>query len=132
MRNAVMQARQQHVEQATGPGPVGRRPEPVARLGEEIMRQLDPRQMAEQHAMRMQRALGLAGGAGGVDHQRRIVRRSLFRREVGRRARNEFVKAERAVAGTIDRQNEFQLRHFAADGRDLFGARGVGDQRRRA
>ena len=42
-------------------------------LREELMRQLDAGQMAEQHAMRVQRALRLAGGAGGVDHHRRIV-----------------------------------------------------------
>jgi hypothetical protein len=37
--------------------------------------------MTEQHTMRMQRTLRLSGGAGGVDHQRRIVGRGVFRRE---------------------------------------------------
>ena len=62
-RHAVMQARQQRIEQAAGPGPIGRRPVAVAGLREREMRQLDAGQMAEQDAMGVQRALRLAGGA---------------------------------------------------------------------
>ena len=76
-RHAVVQARQQHVEQPAGPGPVGRRPVAVACLRKRIMRQFGAGQMSEQHAMAVQRALGLAGGARGVDHHRRIVGRGI-------------------------------------------------------
>src|SRR5262249_35431350 len=59
----------QHVEQAPGPGPVGRSPEQVAALREELLRQLHARQMAEQDAVGVQRTLRLSRRAGGVDDQ---------------------------------------------------------------
>ncbi len=62
-RHAVMQARQQRVEQAAGPSPIGGRPVAVAGLREWKMRQLDARQVTEQDAMRVQRAFGLTGSA---------------------------------------------------------------------
>ena len=112
--DAVMQARQQAVEQTAGPGPVGRRPEAVAGLREELVRHLDTRHVAEQHAMRVQRALGLAGGAGGEDHQRGIVRRGVGRRELVGRARDRLVQAERALARSVDREHQRKLRQRGA------------------
>jgi len=56
-------ARQQAVEQPAGPRPVGRRPHAVAGLGKELVRHLDAGLVADQHPVRVQRALGLAGGA---------------------------------------------------------------------
>ena len=73
-RDAVIEARQQHIQQPADPGPVRRGPQPVARLGQQVVADLDPRQMAQQDAMRMQRALGVAGGPRGIDQDRRIVR----------------------------------------------------------
>ncbi len=58
-----MQGGQQHIQQATRPGPVGGRPHEIARLGEELMRQLHARQMAEQNAVPMQGSLRIACGA---------------------------------------------------------------------
>ena len=131
-RHAMVQARQQAVEQAAGPGPVGRRPDPVARLREEIVRHLDAGQVTEQHAMGMQRALRRPGGAGGVDHHRRIVRRGRDRREVGRSARDGLVRdrarprpARRSTAPARGRQ-------VAADLGELGEPRRVGDDGLRA
>ena len=59
-RHAMMPGRHQHVEQPADPRPVRRSPEQVARLREELMRQLHAGQMPEQHPMRMQRALRAA------------------------------------------------------------------------
>ena len=41
------------------------------------MHHLDVGQMAEQHAMGVQRAFGISGRTGGVDDDRGIVGRSL-------------------------------------------------------
>ena len=68
-----VQGRQQRVEQPAGPGPVCRRPEHVAGLREEVVRADEARQIPEQGAMRDQGALRRAGGAAGVDDQRRVV-----------------------------------------------------------
>ena len=94
-RHAVMQARQQRIEQTAGPGPVGRRPVAVAGLRKRIMRQFGARHMAEQNAMGMQRAFRLAGRARGVNHHRRIVGRGIDRRESRRRARELIVQTQR-------------------------------------
>ena len=71
-RHAVIPARQQHVEQAAGPGPVGGRPEAVARLRKALMHELHRRHPPGHHAMCMQRTLGRAGGAGGEDQEGRV------------------------------------------------------------
>jgi len=80
-RHAVMQARQQHVEQTAGPGPVRRRPDIVAGLRERIVRQLRAGQMPKHDAVAVQRAFRLAGRAGRVHDQRGVVRRRHLRRE---------------------------------------------------
>jgi competence protein ComEC len=72
-RDAEIEPRQQHVDQPADPRPVRRRPQHVARLGQELVGELDARQMAEQHPVAVQRALGRAGGAGRVDHDGGIV-----------------------------------------------------------
>ena len=122
-RHAVVQARQQRVEQAAGPGPIGRRPVAVARLREWKMRQLDAGKMTEQNAMGVQRALGLAGGAGGVDHHRRIVGGGIDRREIRRGARQQIRKA------VVDRNDAGELRHLSANAVELGEALRVGDER---
>ena len=82
--DAVREARHDDVVEAADPGPVGRRPDPVARLREEVVRELEPGQVAGQHAVAVERALRRAGRAGGVDEQGGRVRRRRSRREVGR------------------------------------------------
>ena len=74
------------------------------------MRQLDAGQMAEQHAMGVQRALRRPGGAGGIDHHRRIVGVVATGREIGGRAREHCVKIRGTVRRSIDRQDEPELR----------------------
>ena len=114
-RDAVMQARQQAVEQAARPRPIGRRPEPVAVLREEIVRHLHARQMPEHDAVPVQRTLRRPGGAGGEDHQRGIVRRGGGGCELIRRARDRLVQAERAIARAVDGENNRQVRQLLAD-----------------
>src|ERR1700684_3976913 len=75
--HGVVPGREQRIDQAADPGPVGRRPHQIAGLGQEIVAHLDIRQMAEHEAMRMQRALRIAGGARGEDDHRRIVGRGI-------------------------------------------------------
>ena len=93
------------------------------------MRQLDAGQVADQHAMRVQRAFGLAGGAGGVDHHRRIVGGGIDGRELRRRPRQQFGKAAGAVAFAVDRQHAVKIRHFAANAVELGEPLRVGQQR---
>ena len=131
-RHAVMQRRQQIVEQAAGPCPVRRRPEQVARLRQELMRHLHARQMAEHHPVAMQRTLGIAGGAGGVDHQRRVVSPAVDRREViafsFQQAREPFGLSIRAVG----RDHQLELRQRLLDLAELGEPGGIGDQRLRS
>ena len=83
-RHAVIPEREQGVDQPADPGPVGRRPHQVAGLGQEIVAHLDIRQMAEHHAMRVQRALWISRGARGVDDQGGIVGRGIDGRKIRR------------------------------------------------
>ncbi len=68
-----MESGQKNIEQSAGPGPVGRRPDAIARLRKKIMMGFDTREMADQYAMTMQGAFRLAGRTGRVDHHCRIV-----------------------------------------------------------
>ena len=79
--------------------------------------------------MRMQRALGRAGGAGGVDHQRRIVRGGVARREVARRARQHVGKILGAIGSFIEREHEGEVRQLVADAGEARQPLRVGDQR---
>jgi hypothetical protein len=94
------------------------------------MRKLDARQVPEQDAVRMQRALGRTGRARRVDHQRRIIGRCVGRRESRRRTRERLEQAFGAVVGTVDR--EHQRRQCVTDAAELREALRVGDQRARA
>jgi hypothetical protein len=88
--------------------------------------------VADQHAMGMQRALGRAGRAGRVDHQRRIVGGRVDRREIGRRARDGAMEVERALPGAVERQDQLQLGQLVAKRDDLAEPLRIGDQRPRA
>ena len=72
-RNAERKRWQETVQQSTGPRPVGGCPEPVAFLREELVHHLKARKMSGKDTMAMQSALGLACGAGSVDHQSGII-----------------------------------------------------------
>ena len=125
-----MPRRQQHVEQPADPGPVGGGPVEIAGLREEVVRNLDARQMPEQHALRVQRPLRLARGAGRVDDERRVVRAGAHRRELVRSALERLLVVERAVrAPAIDHEHELQVREPVADGVHLGQIHAVGDQR---
>ena len=82
--DAEIERRQQHVEDAAGPRPVGGRPEAVARLREQAVRHHHAGQVAEQDALRVEHALGIAGRAGGVHEVGGIVGRGVGR-DVARR-----------------------------------------------
>ncbi len=115
-RHAVIPGREQRVDQAADPGPVGRRPHQVAGLWQEIVAHLDIGQMAEHHAMRMQRALRVSRGARGVDDQGGIVGRGIDGGKVrGRRLQRgpeRFCAGMRGIADDIDM---FQFRQPVAD-----------------
>ena len=80
--NAVMQRGKQHVDQSADPRPVGGRPNQVAGLRQEVVAHLDAGQVAQEHAMRVQRAFWLARRPRGVDDQRRIIGTSFYRFEI--------------------------------------------------
>ena len=115
-RHAVIPGREQRVDQPADPGPVGRRPHQVAGLGQEVVTHLDIRQMAEHHAMGVQRALRISRGARGVDDHRGIVGRGIdggkFRRRRLERRPERFGAGRRAVADDIDVR---QVRQPVAD-----------------
>ena len=132
-RHAVVQARQQDVQQPADPGPVGRRPKAVAGRREELLRQLDAGQVAQQDPVAMQRALGRPRRAGGVNDDRRIVGAGIGRRK-GVAGLVEFrVEVERAPARfparALDAENQLQLRQALAQQRDLGESGPVGHQR---
>ena len=73
-RKSEIHRRQQRVHQTSGPSPIRRRPEHVAWLRKPVMRGDEARQVADQRAMRHQRALRRPGRPTRVDQQRRIIR----------------------------------------------------------
>ena len=102
---AVVEAGHEDVEEAAHPGPVRGRPDQVVRLREEVVRELEPRQVAVQHAVREQRALRRPGRARGVDDQRRRVGRGRHRLEAiggGREQRGQ-------LAVDVDRLDALEL-----------------------
>ena len=104
-RAAVVEAGHQHVEEAAHPGPVRRRPDQVVRLREEVVRELEPRQVAVENAVGEQRALRRPGRARGVDDQRRRVGRGRHRLEAVRRGREQ----RRQLAVDVDRLHALEL-----------------------
>ena len=71
--HAVIPGREQRIEQAADPRPVGRRPHHIAGLWHKIVHHLDVRQMTEHHAMSMQRAFGISCGTRSVNNDRRVI-----------------------------------------------------------
>ena len=117
-RHAVIERGKQHVEQSAGPCPVGGRPEPVAGLRKELMRHHHAGQVAEEDALGVQGALGVARRAGGVHEQCRIVGARIGGRRGRGRALQQAPEIARARLRTI------------ADGQDVLHALGVADRLR--
>ena len=130
--DAKPQARQQHIEQAARPGPVCGRPEQVALAREKIMGELHARQMTQQHAVPMQRALRRAGRAGCVDHERGVVGAVVERREIRTRLAHQSMKIDRRAIRSISRQDEPEIGQGRRDGTQLLHAGRVGDDDARA
>ncbi len=84
--------------------------------------------MPQQHAVTVQRALGLAGRSGGVDHHGRIVGRGVCGGDFGLRARQERVEAEGRPVRPVRRDDEAG----GAGRARLRQSRRVGDQDSRA
>ena len=128
-RHAVVQGRQQHVEQTAGPGPVRRRPEPVARLRQEFVRKLDAGKMTDQHAMGVQGAFRRTGRARGIDHQRGVVGPGGDRGEFAAARASTAWKSSAPSAAPSTDSTSSRSGSGGAGARELFQSLGVGDQR---
>ena len=126
-RHAVIERGKQRIEQPADPGPVGRRPHHVARLREEAVHHLDIGEMAEQHAMRMQRALGISGRARGIDDDGGIVARGVDHGEVVGRLLDLAPERFCAAACVADHIDILQVRQPIANFRQLLKTAFVGD-----
>jgi hypothetical protein len=98
-RHTVMPSWLQHVEQPADPGPIGRCPHEPRVLGKERLRHLDARQVPEQHAVAVERALRLACRSRRVNNDRRVVGRCIDRHERGRLRTQLRPKWKRVEAG---------------------------------
>ena len=88
--------------------------------------------MAGEHPVTVQRALGLARGAGGVDHHRRIVRPGRCGLEGTRPLRHQRVEAQGAGRRAVRRHDQPQRAELVADLAQLGKPGRIGDHRRRA
>ena len=131
-RRAVEPGREQRVEQAGDPRPFGRRPHHLVALRPVAEPLLDRRDRAQQHAMGVQRALGLAGRARGVDQERRVLGQRVDRGEaVGGRAEQAVPVEEGAAVGAgADRHDGLEMRQAIAHGQHLGQLAHVGDEGR--
>jgi hypothetical protein len=105
----MMPGRQKHVEQSTDPGPIGRGPEAVARLREEILRHLHAGQVPEQNAVGVQRAFGVSRRAGRIDDDCRIFGRRIDGREGVRGPRTVAVEIDGAGTLPVNREDTFEF-----------------------
>ena len=124
-RLAEVQRGQQRVHEAAGPRPVGRRPEEIARLRKAVVRMDEAGQVAEQAAMRHQRALRRAGRAARVDEQRGIVGRRrrpasnrgdarCDQRLVRRRRATRARRRRRSTCASVGQRSRGSARGWAA------------------
>ena len=72
-REAVVPGRHENVHDPGQPCPIRRRGKDVLGLRVELVDHLEGRDVAEQHPMRVQCALRVAGGPGRVDEDRRVI-----------------------------------------------------------
>ena len=89
---AVREGRHEHVVEPADPRPVGGSPDPVARLREEVVRELEAGKVPGEDAVAVQRPFRRAGRAGRVDEQGGRVGRRRRGLEVGRRRREKRVE----------------------------------------
>ena len=82
--------------------------------------------------MRNQRAFGLAGGAAGVDQQRRVIGQGHVVDEEIALARQRLAPDDVALGRIVHRQQVLQFRAVAARRAQLWQAGGVGNGRDRA
>jgi hypothetical protein len=118
-RHAEVEARQEHVEEAAGPGPVGRGPEPVAVPRKELVRHLHAGEVSEQHPMAVQRPLRRPRRARGVDHHGGIVGRGVDGREVRACALHDLRQPLGGAVRAVGRDRDLEGRHVGADLREL-------------
>ena len=105
----VGKGRHDDVVQASDPGPVRRRPDAIARLWEEVVRQLEPRQVAGKDTVAVECALGRACRSRGVDEQRRRVG---SRRRSGERGRSLRQQPLQVVVDVDHDSVEAELGHL--------------------
>ena len=86
---AVPERRHQHVVEAADPRPVGRCPDDVTVVREVVVRELEAGQVAGEHPVAVQGALGRSGRARGVDEECRRVGCRGDRLEAWRRVREQ-------------------------------------------
>ena len=137
-RGAIIPSREQRVVEACDPGPFGRRPHDLVAPWPVAQRLLHRRDAAQHHAMSMQRALGLARRAGGVDQQRRILGRGVDRGEAVGGGGQQAIPIEEGAAvragadhddgpevwqAITHRQDLGQVGHIGDDG----GGLGIGE-----
>src|SRR5882672_9855459 len=125
--DAVMPGGHEDVEESADPRPVRRGPEAVPGLRKAVVRILDAGEMSEQRPVRMKRALGLAGGAAGVDDERRIVGQRVLGLEAVGCLRQQRVQIERSLRETIHAEDGLQLRESLAQARQLGELVAIGD-----
>ncbi len=116
-----------HVEEAADPRPIRRRPEQVAFLREELVRHLHARQVAQQHAVGVERSFRVSRGARCVDDDRGIVRRRVERREIRASADQLGMKVDGAGAAAGNGEHRGEVGQAVADRRELGDADLVGD-----
>ena len=115
-RDAVVQTREEHIDQAADPGPVRGGPEQIVVPGKEIMGQLDPGEVTQKHAMRVQCPLGRPRGPRCIDDQRGVIRSGEHRIETTGRTLDRLPEADRALGlSPLRHENGLQERQPCAD-----------------
>ena len=87
--------------------------------------------MAEQDLVAVEGALRRSGGAGGEDHQRRVVGPGVDGGEFAGVAGDDGVEVFRVACRAVGAQDRLEVRQRAADRVELGEAGGVGDDRLR-
>ena len=128
-RHAEIEPRQQHVQQAAGPRPVGRRPQPVARLRQELVRHLDAGQVSQKHPVAVQRALGRTCRPRGEDHHRRVVGTGVLGCEVRPMVAGQPSETGRRTVVAIGRHDRLEHGQARQDRLQLGEPRGIGHHR---
>ena len=116
---AEVQRRQQGVHQPARPGPVGRRPEDVAAAWKPILRGHEAGQVADQHAVRQQGALGRAGGARRIEQDGRVLGARLDRLEGGGLAGQQGAPRQHPLVGEAYPDDLPQRRAAIQRGQDI-------------